>query len=204
MSAQQPPTLTTSSQDDTGIDISPISPADRRNSLEKHLQTRPEEQDLKNRHILLDTNAAPSLQAKALELERQRATDNLKKGLGKRPERGELVDREFSLFVSSFCRFILRLSKALEITPTALASRAPRPSDGLESVAFDFLCIGLSPCVSCSALLPFKDLQCPRYRWFMGCFFFSRQAMSTFARRPYNKPTHKRLHNRHAPSKPLT
>ena len=89
----QPPTLNTSSEN-AGIDISPISPADRRNSLEKHLQTRPEEQDLKNRHILLDTNAAPSLQAKALELERQRATDNLKKGLGKRPERGELVDRE--------------------------------------------------------------------------------------------------------------
>ncbi|KAM0692164.1 hypothetical protein Q7P36_008365 [Cladosporium allicinum] len=88
----QPPTLNTSPEN-AGIDISPISPADRRNSLEKHLQTRPEEQDLKNRHILLDTNAAPSLQAKALELERQRATDNLKKGLGKRPERGELVDR---------------------------------------------------------------------------------------------------------------
>jgi hypothetical protein len=92
----QPPTLNTSPSD-AGIDISPISPADRRNSLEKHLQTRPEEQDLKNRHILLDTNAAPSLQAKALELERQRATDNLKKGLGKRPERGELVDRELFL-----------------------------------------------------------------------------------------------------------
>lgn len=32
---------------------------ERRNSLEKHLQTRPEIQDLKNRHILLDTNVAP-------------------------------------------------------------------------------------------------------------------------------------------------
>jgi len=99
------PTLSSTSGDDAAIDISPISPADRRNSLEKHLQTRPEEQDLKNRHILLDTNAAPALQAKQLELERQRATDNLKKGLGKRPERGELVDREFSfLFFSS--RFV--------------------------------------------------------------------------------------------------
>jgi len=86
------PTLSSTSED-AAVDISPISPADRRNSLEKHLQTRPEEQDLKNRHILLDTNAAPALQAKQLELERQRATDNLKKGLGKRPERGELVDR---------------------------------------------------------------------------------------------------------------
>jgi hypothetical protein len=34
-----------------------------------------------------------ALQAKALELERQRATDNLKKGLNTRPERAELVDR---------------------------------------------------------------------------------------------------------------
>lgn len=42
-----------------GVDESPISPVERRNSLEKHLQHRPDAQDLKNRHILLDTNAAP-------------------------------------------------------------------------------------------------------------------------------------------------
>ena len=40
-------------------DNTPISPIERRNSLEKHLQTRPDPQDLKDRHILLDTNAAP-------------------------------------------------------------------------------------------------------------------------------------------------
>lgn len=89
---QPPPTLAS----DAGVDASPISPIERRNSLEKHLQTRPEEQDLKNRHILLDTHAAPALQARQAELERQRATDNLKKGLSKRPERDELVEREFS------------------------------------------------------------------------------------------------------------
>lgn len=44
---------------DTGVDTRPISPIERRNSLEKHLQHRPDPQDLKNRHILLDTNAAP-------------------------------------------------------------------------------------------------------------------------------------------------
>ncbi|OAL56639.1 hypothetical protein IQ07DRAFT_594133 [Pyrenochaeta sp. DS3sAY3a] len=78
------------------VDETPISPVrslDRRNSLEKHLQHRPEPQDLKNRHILLDTTTAPALQAKALELERQRATDNLKKGLASRPERDNLVQR---------------------------------------------------------------------------------------------------------------
>jgi hypothetical protein len=45
------------------IDDTPISPVragvERRNSLEKHLQHRPEPQDLKNRHILLDTAQAP-------------------------------------------------------------------------------------------------------------------------------------------------
>lgn len=94
--AERTPSITSPSLSE-GVDISPISTSDRRNSLEKHLQTRPEEQDLKNRHILLDTNAAPALQAKQLELERQRATDNLKKGLEKRPERGELVGRKFCL-----------------------------------------------------------------------------------------------------------
>jgi len=44
---------------DLKVDESPISTAERRDSLEKHLQHRPEVQDLKNRNILLDTNAAP-------------------------------------------------------------------------------------------------------------------------------------------------
>jgi hypothetical protein len=40
--------------------ISPIRPGHvRQNSLEKHLQHRPDPQELKDRHILLDTNAAP-------------------------------------------------------------------------------------------------------------------------------------------------
>lgn len=40
-------------------------------------------------------SADPSsaLQAKALELERQRATDNLKKGLNARPDREDLIQR---------------------------------------------------------------------------------------------------------------
>ena len=41
------------------IDERPIDKLERRNSLEKHLQTRPEEKDLKNRNILLDTKTAP-------------------------------------------------------------------------------------------------------------------------------------------------
>jgi len=77
----------------SSVDESPISPIERRNSLEKHLQTRPDPQDLKNRNILHATNAAPALQSAALELERQRAADNLRKGLEKRPDREELVER---------------------------------------------------------------------------------------------------------------
>ncbi|KAF7715936.1 RPEL repeat containing protein [Penicillium ucsense] len=77
------------------IDETPLSaaPLERRNSLEKHLQTRPDMQDLKNRHILLDTNVAPSLQSAQQELDRHRATDSLKKNLEKRPDRDELVER---------------------------------------------------------------------------------------------------------------
>lgn len=45
------------------VDTTPISPTrgppERRNSLEKHLQHRPEAEDLKARNILLNTDAAP-------------------------------------------------------------------------------------------------------------------------------------------------
>ena len=78
------------------IDTTPLTSNDhtleRRNSLEKALQHRPDEQELKDRHILLDSNAAPALQAKQHELERQQVSDNLKKGLAKRPEKDELVE----------------------------------------------------------------------------------------------------------------
>ncbi|KAN0091893.1 hypothetical protein V8E51_017740 [Hyaloscypha variabilis] len=80
------------------IDETPISPVRepshvRQNSLEKHLQHRPDPKELRDRHILLDTNAAPALQAAAHELERQKVTDSLKKGLEKRPQREDLVER---------------------------------------------------------------------------------------------------------------
>jgi len=47
------------SEDSSRPDESPISPIERRNSLEKHLQQRPDIRELKDKHILLDTNAAP-------------------------------------------------------------------------------------------------------------------------------------------------
>jgi len=39
--------------------ILPLSTKDRQDSLEKHLQQRPDVQDLKERNILLPTSAAP-------------------------------------------------------------------------------------------------------------------------------------------------
>jgi len=77
------------------IDESPISPAptDRRNSLEKHLQSRPDPRDLMDRHILLKTNVAPSIQATQQDLERNRTSDNLKKHLERRPVREDLIER---------------------------------------------------------------------------------------------------------------
>ncbi|KAL9124819.1 MAG: hypothetical protein Q9217_005897 [Psora testacea] len=81
------------------IDTTPISPVERRNSLEKHLQMRPDAKDLKDRHILLDTNAAPALQSTQAELERKQATDSLRKGLERRPEKEELVNPDYSFCI---------------------------------------------------------------------------------------------------------
>ena len=43
------------------VDSTPLSASsiERRNSLEKHLQLRPEAQDLRNRHILVGEGVAP-------------------------------------------------------------------------------------------------------------------------------------------------
>lgn len=85
------------------VDTTPLSPTtsrDRRDSLEKHLANRPDEQDLKERHILLDTSAAPALQARQAELERQRVSDSLKKGLEKR------AGKEVSLFAPATVHWV--------------------------------------------------------------------------------------------------
>ena len=44
---------------DLKVDESHISPVERRDSLEKHLQMRPDKKDLQDRNILLNTSAAP-------------------------------------------------------------------------------------------------------------------------------------------------
>ena len=47
-------------------------------------------------NILLRGVCRRSLQSKQQELERQRATDSLKKGLERRPEKDELIGRTFA------------------------------------------------------------------------------------------------------------
>ena len=135
------------------VDETPISPIDRRNSLEKHLQTRPDPQDLKNRNILLDSNAAPyaktkmigfsevllisfsSLQAAQHDLERQRATDSLKKGLDKRPDREELIERRLPALVYACHHDMCTLRTDLVIyrqysSRLHRSSLSPRPAEG--------------------------------------------------------------------------
>lgn len=97
---QAPPAPDPTESAPTGASHDTSSPSDRahrRDSLEKHLQHRPNAQELKDRHILLDSNAAPSLQAAQHDLERQQVTDSLRKGLEHRPERDDLVQRTFTL-----------------------------------------------------------------------------------------------------------
>src|SRR5580698_7805133 len=53
------PQLDTAVARDAVVDETPISPARANPELEKRLAARPDAQDLKNRHILLDTTAAP-------------------------------------------------------------------------------------------------------------------------------------------------
>ncbi len=53
-------------QQTRSVDESPISPVERRNSLEKYLQMRPDPKDLKDRNILKDTKAAPYICLKTI------------------------------------------------------------------------------------------------------------------------------------------
>ncbi|KAJ5895661.1 hypothetical protein N7495_007352 [Penicillium taxi] len=74
------------------IDETPLaySTHERRDSLEKHLQMRPDVQDLKDRHILLDTKVDPYAACLPVGLD-------LQKSLEKRPAKDELVERNILL-----------------------------------------------------------------------------------------------------------
>ncbi|KAJ2423928.1 hypothetical protein GGF41_002948, partial [Coemansia sp. RSA 2531] len=61
-------------------------------NLAKKIERRPTREELENHHVLLKTNVAPALQAKQVELERNRLEDRLEHMLENRPTREELVD----------------------------------------------------------------------------------------------------------------
>ncbi|KAF5868085.1 putative rpel repeat protein [Botrytis fragariae] len=66
---------------------------ERQKSLEKLYADRPTAHELKERHILLDTDAAPGIQSAQHALEQQRISDSLKKNLEHRPTKEDLVER---------------------------------------------------------------------------------------------------------------
>ncbi|KHJ36017.1 putative rpel repeat protein [Erysiphe necator] len=80
--------------DETSISKSnnPASPV-RQKSLENHLQQRPNAQELKDRHILLNTNAAPSLQGQQRELEKKMRADSLNEKIANRPNTEDLLKK---------------------------------------------------------------------------------------------------------------
>ncbi|KAI5301341.1 hypothetical protein KEM55_003393 [Ascosphaera atra] len=75
------------------VDETPISPQATRTPLEHLLKNRADMNDLKERHILLDTSVAPALQLAQQHLQRQQAIDHLKKQLDHRPGKEELIER---------------------------------------------------------------------------------------------------------------
>lgn len=89
--ADDDPLTTAGTRHDT---LSPTERVQRRDSLERHLQHRPDARHLKEKGILMDTSAAPGLQAAQRDLEMQQASDRLRRGLEGRSARGDLEERE--------------------------------------------------------------------------------------------------------------
>ncbi|KAI1375487.1 RPEL repeat protein [Hypoxylon crocopeplum] len=79
----------------SSVDETPISPIrpnnERRNSLEQHLQHRPDRSELVEKNILPASNAAPSLQEKQKELEKHMRADSLNEKISHRPAPEKLI-----------------------------------------------------------------------------------------------------------------
>ncbi|KAK9423741.1 putative rpel repeat protein [Seiridium unicorne] len=73
------------------VDETPISPVKRRDSLEQHLQHRPERSELVAKNILPDSTAAPGLQEKQKELEKHMRADSLNDKILHRPPPEQLL-----------------------------------------------------------------------------------------------------------------
>ncbi|GKT65037.1 RPEL repeat protein [Colletotrichum tofieldiae] len=75
------------------VDETPIShpPGERKNSLENHLQHRPNRAELVEKNILPASNAAPSLIAHQKELEKHMRADSLNDKISHRPAPEDLI-----------------------------------------------------------------------------------------------------------------
>ncbi|KAI2638346.1 hypothetical protein GGS21DRAFT_507805 [Xylaria nigripes] len=78
----------------SAVDETPISPVtgrDRKMSLELHLKQRPEKSELVDKHILLSSTVASSLQEKRKELEKHMRADSLNGKISHRPSPEQLI-----------------------------------------------------------------------------------------------------------------
>jgi hypothetical protein len=76
------------------VDDTPISGRPnvaRKNSLEAHLQSRPERSELVEKNILPESTAAPGLQAQQKELKRHMLEDQLNDKISHRPDPEALI-----------------------------------------------------------------------------------------------------------------
>ncbi|KOS23416.1 MKL/myocardin-like protein 2 [Escovopsis weberi] len=80
---------------ESAVDETPISPVnsnpDRKNSLSNHLAHRPDRSELIDRNILINSKAAPSLQAHQKELQKHMLEDKLNEKISHRPAPEELL-----------------------------------------------------------------------------------------------------------------
>ncbi|KAK4229249.1 putative rpel repeat protein [Podospora fimiseda] len=84
---------TTEDNNDIKVDETPISPLERKNSLEQYLQHRPERQELVERNILPASTAAPGLQAQQRELQKHMRADSLNEKIAHRPPPEEVIQK---------------------------------------------------------------------------------------------------------------
>ncbi|KAH7027829.1 RPEL repeat protein [Microdochium trichocladiopsis] len=75
----------------SGVDNAPISPIERKNSLETHLKLRPERAELVEKNILPESTAAASLQEKQKELAKHMRADSLNDKISHRPSPEKLM-----------------------------------------------------------------------------------------------------------------
>uniref|UniRef100_A0A2I3N984 Phosphatase and actin regulator n=1 Tax=Papio anubis TaxID=9555 RepID=A0A2I3N984_PAPAN len=119
--------------------------------LKRKIRSRPERSELVRMHILEETSAEPSLQAKQLKLKRARLADDLNEKIAQRPGPMELVEKNILPVESSLKEAIIG-----EEDPTTLHERQLRCRRGGSArlkqnwaEALDFLQSLRASCAGC-------------------------------------------------------